>query len=331
MELKYNAAGNRRKELVKAISEITGAESKYCGAPTFAYTVDYFTIDRDGNVSFDDRADSEEVENLIERLDKAGFAAEPVDMVEIEIIPTDGDEDGEKREAEKVSDESETSERGGFVGEHGGTEDEQCGTTGEREGFAVEFDAPAWLTIEVPRDKVNLENLDKLLVAKGALIKKALGIDDLPIDVREDSVRFPWFTDLPDVDSANTYSRFIAALCEMSRERTRITAKEKPVENEKYAFRCFLLRLGFIGDEYKADRKILLRNLSGSSAFRDGQPKTITTVCYNQRDEWKSRKNAMAYFEKAMNGCDPNSSEYSRYEKVHTELSLGKNVCTDKD
>ena len=57
----------------------------------------------------------------------------------------------------------------------------------------------------------------------------------------------------------------------MSKDAKRITAKEKPVDNEKYAFRCFLLRPGFIGGEYKTDRKILLRNLSGSSAFKSGK------------------------------------------------------------
>ena len=56
----------------------------------------------------------------------------------------------------------------------------------------------------------------------------------------------------------------------MSRNAKRVTATEKPVDNEKYAFRCFLLRLGFIGSEYKAERKILLKNLSGSSAFKNG-------------------------------------------------------------
>ena len=49
----------------------------------------------------------------------------------------------------------------------------------------------------------------------------------------------------------------------------------KASHNEKYAFRCFLLRLGFIGDKYKQTRKILLRNLAGSSAFKDGQPKEV--------------------------------------------------------
>jgi len=58
----------------------------------------------------------------------------------------------------------------------------------------------------------------------------------------------------------------------MAKTQKRVTAKDKTVDNDKYAFRCFLLRLGFIGAEYKADRKILLKNLTGSSAFKGGAP-----------------------------------------------------------
>ena len=111
-------------------------------------------------------------------------------------------------------------------------------------------------------------NLTKLLDAKGNLIRKALGITDLRIELLEDRVAFPWFSQV-DADSVAAYTHFISALCEMSRNAKRVTATEKPVENEKYAFRCFLLRLGFIGTEYKAERKILLRNLSGSTAFKN--------------------------------------------------------------
>lgn len=128
---------------------------------------------------------------------------------------------------------------------------------------------PAGLTIEIPFDKVNVGNLTKLLDAKGKLIKKALGTDDIRIEMKEDRVAFPWFSEV-DPDSAKAYMNFIAALCRMSKEAKRVTATEKEVENEKYAFRCFLLRLGFIGAEYKMDRKILLKNLTGSSAFRNG-------------------------------------------------------------
>jgi hypothetical protein len=100
-----------------------------------------------------------------------------------------------------------------------------------------------------------------------------LGVDDIRIEVDEKKVSFPWFSELPDADACKAYQNFIAALCKMSREQKRINSTDKEVTNEKYAFRCFLLRLGFIGAEYKADRKILLKNLSGSSAFKTGAKK----------------------------------------------------------
>ena len=59
----------------------------------------------------------------------------------------------------------------------------------------------------------------------------------------------------------------------MSVKAKRVTAKEKKVDNDKYAFRGFLLRLGFIGAEFKAERKILLQNLTGSAAFKSGVKK----------------------------------------------------------
>ena len=126
------------------------------------------------------------------------------------------------------------------------------------------------LTVEIPFDKVNVGNLTKLLDAKGDLIKKALGVDDIRIEMKDDRVAFPWFTEV-EPDAAVAYTNFIAALCRMSKEAKRVTATQKEAPNEKYAFRCFLLRLGFIGAEYKKDRKILLQNLTGSAAFRDGK------------------------------------------------------------
>ena len=147
-----------------------------------------------------------------------------------------------------------------------------------QQGFTpteADQDAPVGLTISVPLDKVNCGNLTRLLEDKGSLIRKALGVNELPIEIGEDKVSFPWFSELPDSEECETYSHFICALCEMSVTQKRITATEKPVDNEKYAFRCFLLRLGFIGSNYKTQRKILLRNLTGSSAFRSGTKKEV--------------------------------------------------------
>ncbi len=129
------------------------------------------------------------------------------------------------------------------------------------------------LTIAIPLEQVKVGNLTNLLEAKGYLIKKALRIEDIRIELDEKKVSFPWFSELPNADEVKAYQNFIAAICQMSLEQKRINATEKVVDNEKYAFRCFLLRLGFIGDDYKTDRKILLKNLSGNSAFRDGGAK----------------------------------------------------------
>lgn len=128
------------------------------------------------------------------------------------------------------------------------------------------------LTVTIPFAKVNVGNLTSLLEAKGSLIKDALGITDLRFEMNEDSVSFPWFSQV-EPEEAMTYTKFITAICEMTMKQKRITAKPKENENEKYAFRCFLLRLGFIGDEYKADRKLLLSKLNGSSAFKSGAKK----------------------------------------------------------
>ena len=112
-------------------------------------------------------------------------------------------------------------------------------------------------------------NLTLILAAKGSLIKKALGIEELPVVSTEETVSFPWFEERSlTPDEVRTYAHFISALLEMARNQKRVSAKEKETDNDKYAFRCFLLRLGFIGAEYKAERKILLRNLDGSSAFK---------------------------------------------------------------
>lgn len=195
MKIKYNA---NRKELVKAISEITGIESRYLGAPTMAYQIGDVIVDRDCAVE----AESEEV---FEELKARGFAQEA------------------------ASD------------------------------FAV------------PIGAANVEVLSNLLESKKKLICKALGIADTPVAVTDTSVDFPWFDRGLDEEETAAYSHFLSALCDLSLALKRSTAKVREVPNEKYAFRCFLLRLGFIGEEFKRDRKVLLRNLEGSGAFRGGE------------------------------------------------------------
>ena len=65
MKILYHAQGKTRKELADAISTITGAAKMYQGIPSYAYEIDCFTVDRDGNLNFDDMIDRKEIEDLL--------------------------------------------------------------------------------------------------------------------------------------------------------------------------------------------------------------------------------------------------------------------------
>ena len=262
MEIRYNVTGARRKELVKVIADTIGARAEYQYMPTCNYKIGYFTVTRDGTLLFDDRADSGEIEQVLEAAAAAGFECEPQDMGE---APAEGEMESSERDTKETAE----NVKADPIMEDMGTAD-----TGGFPDTAQQSMAPG-LTVEIPLDKVNVGNLTRLLDAKGNLIKKALGVDALPIEIQDDRVTFPWFEELPDSDAVQAYTHFLSALCEMSKNAKRVTVTVKAVENEKYAFRCFLLRLGFIGAEYKTERKILLKNLTGSSAFKSGAKKEV--------------------------------------------------------
>ena len=143
----------------------------------------------------------------------------------------------------------------------------------QKAGYTAE-DEPVALTISMPRDffaEQSMNNLLQLIANKETLLKHALNTESLAINECEETVEFPWFTVEKDGD-ADAYAKFITMLCEFAKNLQRVVTKPDTSDNEKYAFRCFLLRLGMIGADYKAARKVLLRNLTGSSAFRHGKP-----------------------------------------------------------
>lgn len=232
MEVKYNVSGERRKAMVKVVSEaLEGCEIKYLGAPSFSYQVGDFEITKDGTLIFSDRTDSKMVEDVLEGLEQAGFECESH-----EDLP-------EEREVTEAPENT------------------------------AEVDS---LSISLLRDSFTdaaLENLDHLLESKGNLIKKAFAIEEVTYALTDDRITFAWLHGEITPEKAKAAQDFIGKLCEMARTQKRVTAKAKAVDNEKYAFRCFLLRLGMIGAEYKTTRKILMENLSGNASFKSGKKK----------------------------------------------------------
>lgn len=240
MKITTNAQGAERKRLVQTLAKWLVVPAKYCGAPTFNYEVGAVTVDRDGALTFPKPTGHPIVlDALLQHLRDEGFG--------IEVVTEDSDIILTEQPTEEAVEET--------------TEE----ATAEISGICI----------SMPRNifsDIALDNLKNLLESKGNLIKKALGVDALPILTENDMVSFPWFPGELTPEEVKAYNNFVCKLCSMAKTQKRVTAKEKEVDNEKYAFRCFLLRLGFIGAEYKEDRKILLRNLSGSSAFKSNAP-----------------------------------------------------------
>jgi hypothetical protein len=102
------------------------------------------------------------------------------------------------------------------------------------------------------------------------------GLEGLPIIRTDSTLQFPWFPVGASSVDVDAYAHLVHALCELAKKQKRVTLKEKPVDegaSEKFAFRCFLLRLGFIGSEYASARKVLLSKLSGNGSFKSGDHK----------------------------------------------------------
>ena len=238
MELHFNASGTDRKRIVEAISKELNIKAKYLGMPSAAYQIGSYTVSKDGCLSFPEDTDLAESSAVIDACVMAyGSPAEWENNLQEGAVIEEA-----KEEADTAAETPDT--------------------------------ADLSLTVEMPRDFFTdgqLENLRKLVEAKAPLLKEALAVENLPITVTDEKVSFPWFTGDIDAEHFAAYTSLITAICNMAKEAKRVTAKEKEAVNPKYEFRCFLLRLGFIGNEYKKNRKILLENLSGSAAFKSGK------------------------------------------------------------
>lgn len=241
MEIRFERTGAERKELVTAIGEITGTKAKYLGAPGFAYSVGDYIITKDGTLECCE-ASEQEVSALLESLAERGFSP-------VETPGLSGVSQGE----------SVTSEAGD--------------------------DRPDTVSIDLPADVFSdlaIDNLKKLAAGKAPLIRKALGenlangADAVPIIFENGKVSFPWFRFGIDADALAAWSFFVTALWDTAKKQKRVVMSEKPYDgSEKYAMRCFLLKLGFIGDEYKGARKVILAGLSGGGSHKkpkDGAP-----------------------------------------------------------
>jgi hypothetical protein len=229
--------GSKRKEAANCIGTALGITPVYQKAPSYAYTIGTgigtAVIDRSGNLTLADEANEETRHAVLAALQAAGFLPELVEAKIAEATPQPS-----------------------------------------------QPEAPDRLTIQMPMSGFSpekLDNLCKLVSSKQTLLQQAIGAEDqngLPVAISGETISFPWFRVNATPEEITAYTQLVARLCDMAKQQQRILATDNPdVENPKYTFRCFLLRLGFIGEEYAETRKILLQNLSGNGSHKSGTGK----------------------------------------------------------
>ncbi|MDL2258569.1 virulence protein [Eubacteriales bacterium OttesenSCG-928-K08] len=258
MHIFFQKTGAERKALVTAIGEILDEKPQYMGAPGFAFSIGGYTITKDGTLEYGEQ-EAERIPALLSALAERGFV--PVDAPE--FTTDEADMEREPTTAEVADTEPEAKAV------------DNIGT--ELDGiFAIALSSEGMAGQSV-------ENLRKLVLGKALLIRTALGenlaedADALPVVFEDGKVSFPWFRLGMDADTIAAWSFFVAALCETAKKQKRVIMSEKPYDgSEKYAMRCFLLKLGFIGEEYKQARSVILAGLSGDGSHK--RPKEAAQV-----------------------------------------------------
>lgn len=253
--------------------------------------------------------------------------------------PEDADTAEEKEPAEDESEEA--AEPDNTAEDEPGAEGPESEEQSEAEDQPGEVPLDLELAFPVSQHNgVTLRNLVNLLYSRGKLIGKATGghfhveeglVEKLKDDsctfaimnfinavsdyetehgaaleglkITTEKVTFTGFPTAPDHEHLTAFAQLAVLMNQQAISQKRIQAKDVNDENEKYALRTWLLRLGMNGPDFKETRKILMENLSGHAAFRtDEEAQKFLAREKAKRDALKAAKLA------AQNG-DPATGE----------------------
>ncbi len=266
--LRYEVKGKIRKQLVDTISKALATEAEYLGAPSYAYQIGDYTVDRDGNIEIPDEMTQANIDFIIEELAKENFAIQPNESPE---TPDNEAENNSSPATEESSGEDIDLEESNPVKE---TQNSTDGEESNKDPENIDEDISTKnerISISIPREKIDpdcLKRIQAIIASKAPVLKVALETDDLSITSTDNELKFPWFTNHGIEGEAQAYADFIAAIVARAKKLTRVTASECARDNDKFVMRLFLVALEMKGDRYKDARRILMRNLKGDGGWR---------------------------------------------------------------
>ena len=255
-----NTHPENRKEMVKAICELTGMNAMYLFTPTYAYQVGPITVSREGSINCEDEAMIEVIKPmLIER-----------GWLEAEETPEAPDDSKEMPEA--VDDISV----------------EQMDITMPIPGWTVAqmnsllrmlFSKQNLINRMLGCDMLSIEESFVIAISENPLestvdlearVQEAIeagSIREFRLSDEQVTLSTPFAQDEPTRWMA--YADLLKGMLRIAKTATRISLKRlDDPENEKYHANSWLMRMGFRGPQYKETRRILMGHLTGFAAFR---------------------------------------------------------------
>ena len=271
MKINYNVTGSDRKQLVSIISRETGTKATYKGMPSMAYCIDGIMVEKDGAMVWDENTDAATIQKVVEALATAGFEGTGDQPQPAEVPATQETEPVELTVSMPMTRHTGASLRNliNLVYTRASLLNKALGT-----GFRVD----EGLTDALQDDACTL-TVESLLQAVAAYEDEhGKAIDGITITPEEIS-----FTSLPETaepERLRAFTELAAMMNKQAIDQKRVQAKAVNEENEKYALRIWLTRLGMNGPEFKTTRKILMENLTGHCAFRTPE----------EEAKWKARQ-----------------------------------------
>jgi len=236
-----------RKNVISELGNRLNVKPEYQGAPTFAYKIGEYTVMKDGNMEVDDLAADVD---MLRQMHVAGFIDDSwdADREVIEIsFPLEGHTGKTLTNLIRIM---------------------FCRSTlinkviGCTQAFKVD-----------ERFAENLDNNPPVTIEDFLQLLEQCGGNEMNggLEFTQERISFFGFPLTQNSDVIKAYTQLAELINKMAMTQKRVLMEKPDISNEKYSFRVWLLRLGMKGEEFKLTRQILLKNLSGHSAFRTSE------------------------------------------------------------
>ena len=255
-----NTHPENRKEMVKAICELTGLTSTYMGMPSAAYQIGSITVSREGSINCEDEAMLEAIKPML--IERGWLEAE-------ETPETPANTKGMLEVMETISVEQMDITMpvpGWTVGQMTNLLRMQC----SRRNLINRMLGCDMLSVEESFVKAISENPPESTADLEVRVQEAIktgSIRGFRLSDEQVTLSTPFAQDEPTRWTA--YADLLKGMLRIAETATRISLKRlDDPENEKYHANSWLMRMGLRGPQYKETRRILMGHLTGFAAFR---------------------------------------------------------------